>query len=72
MTLGPFVGSGGERVYEVHDWAEVYRLFYRGGLSKARVAERLGMSRNTVACLLGLDEPSQLSAEASGVEAGSV
>jgi len=31
--------------------------FGRDGLSKSRVAERLGMSRNTVARLLALDEP---------------
>ena len=52
MILGPLVGSGEERVYEVHDWAEVHRLFHREGLSKSRIAERLGMSRNTVARLL--------------------
>jgi len=40
----------------VHDWAEVHRLFHREGLSKSRVADRLGMSRNTVAQLLILDE----------------
>ncbi len=44
-------------MYEVHDWAEVHRLFHREGLSKSRIAGRLGMSRNTVARLLGLDEP---------------
>ncbi|MCY4367860.1 MAG: helix-turn-helix domain-containing protein [bacterium] len=44
-------------MYEVHDWAEVHRLFHREGLSKSRIAERLGMSRNTVARLLSLDEP---------------
>ncbi|MDE0170123.1 MAG: hypothetical protein OXS29_11475 [bacterium] len=44
-------------MYEVHDWAEVHRLFHREGLSKSRIAERLGMSRDTVVRLLGLDEP---------------
>lgn len=44
-------------MYEVHDWAEVHRLFHREGLSKSRIAERLGMSRNTVARLVSLDEP---------------
>lgn len=44
-------------MYEVHDWAEVHRLFHREGLSKSRIADRLGMSRNTVARLVSLDEP---------------
>ncbi len=38
------------------DWAEVNRLFDREHLPKAAIARRLGMSRNTVARLLGLDE----------------
>jgi transposase len=41
----------------VEDWAEVHRLSHREGLSKAAIARRLGMSRNTVARLLALDEP---------------
>jgi len=57
MILGPFGRFWEERVYVVHDWAEVHRLFHRDGLSRSRVAERLGMSRNTVARLLSLDEP---------------
>jgi transposase len=44
-------------VYEVHDWAEVHRLFHREGWAKTRIAERLGMSRNTVSRLLELSEP---------------
>ena len=36
-------------MYEVHDWAEVHRLFHREGMSKSRISERLGMGRNTVA-----------------------
>jgi hypothetical protein len=32
-------------VYQVHDWAEVHRLFERERLSKAAIAKRLGMSR---------------------------
>jgi len=40
----------------VKDWAEVNRLFDREHLPKAAIARRLGMSRNTVARLLGLDE----------------
>jgi transposase len=44
-------------VHHVEDWAEVHRLFGRERLSKAAIARRLGMSRNTVARLLELDEP---------------
>jgi transposase len=40
----------------VKDWAEVHRLFDREHLPKAAIARRMGMSRNTVARLLGLDE----------------
>jgi transposase len=42
-------------VHRVEDWAEVHRLFHREGVPKAAIARRLGMSRNTVARLLGLD-----------------
>ena len=41
----------------MEDWAEVHRLFHREGASKAAIARRLGMSRNTVDRLLGLREP---------------
>ena len=44
-------------MYQVHDWAEVHRLFYREGWAKTRIADRLGMSRNTVTRLLELTEP---------------
>jgi len=44
-------------VYEVQEWAEVHRLFHREDLSKTEIGRRLGMSRNTVARLLGLSEP---------------
>lgn len=44
-------------MYRVHDWAEVHRLHKREGLSKKRIAERLGMSRTTVYRLLKLTEP---------------
>jgi len=44
-------------VYEVQDWAEVHRLFHREGWAKARIAESLGMSRNTVMRLLERAEP---------------
>ena len=59
-------------MYEVHDWAAVHRLFHREVLSKSRIAERVGMSRNTVARLLSLDEPPRYRRKAAGVEAGSV
>ena len=41
----------------MEDWAEVHRLFHREGMTKAAIARRLGMSRNTVERLLGLQEP---------------
>lgn len=41
----------------MEDWAEVHRLFHREGLPKATIARRLGMSRNTVVRLLGLNQP---------------
>jgi transposase len=44
-------------VHQVEDWAEVHRLFHRERRSKAAIARRLGMSRNTVARLLELAEP---------------
>jgi transposase len=44
-------------VYQVHDWAEVHRLREREKLKKTAIARRLGMSRNTVDRLLGMDEP---------------
>jgi transposase len=43
-------------VYDVHDWHEVHALA-EAGVSQTRIAEKLGMSRNTVARLLGLSEP---------------
>ena len=39
-------------MYEVQDWAEVHRLFHREGWAIAQIAERLGMSRNTVMRLI--------------------
>jgi transposase len=44
-------------VYQVQDWAEVQRLFFREGWSRTGIAEKLGMSRNTVSRLLALGEP---------------
>ena len=43
-------------MYSVHDWAEVHRLHDRERLSQRTIARRLGMSRNTVARLLGSGE----------------
>lgn len=48
------------------DWAEVHRLFDREHLAKAAIARRLGMSRNTVARLLGLDEAPRYVREPKG------
>ena len=44
-------------MYAVHDWAEVRRLHQVEGMSKAAIAARFGMSRNTVSRLLSLTEP---------------
>lgn len=44
-------------MYQVQDWAEVHRLFFREGWSKTGIAGKLGMSRNTVSRLLELREP---------------
>ncbi len=44
-------------MYQVQDWAEVHRLFHREGWTKARIADRLEMSRNTVTRLLECSEP---------------
>ena len=43
-------------MYDVQDWAEVRRL-HRDGWSKSAIAEKFGMSRNTVAGVVGKDEP---------------
>jgi len=43
-------------VYRVQDWAEVQGL-HRQGWSNIAIAEKLGMSRNTVTRLLGLRQP---------------
>ena len=44
-------------MYDVHDWAEVRRLYHREHLSKSAIAKRLGMSRPTVIRLLELPDP---------------
>jgi transposase len=58
-SLGSGAGLEEERVYQVHDWAEVHRLFHREGWAKTKIAETLGMSRNTVVRLLELVEAPQ-------------
>jgi len=53
-------------VFKVQEWAEVHRLHGVEHLSKAAIAARLGMSRNTVARLLSLPEPPRYERERSG------
>lgn len=52
-------------MYDVHDWAEVRRL-KRDGLSNTAIAEKFGMSRNTVAGLLAAEGPPKYERESSG------
>ncbi len=53
-------------MYQVHDWAEVHRLFHREGWAKTKIAEKLGMSRNTVTRLLELGEPPRYERKPTG------
>lgn len=53
-------------MFKVQEWAEVHRLHGVEHVSKAAIATRLGMSRNTVARLLSLEEPPRYEREASG------
>jgi transposase len=53
-------------VYDVHDWAEVHRLYHREHLAKAAIAKRLQMSRTTVIRLLELRDPPRYVREAPG------
>ena len=46
-------------MHQVEDWAEVHRLHLWKGVSKAAIAFRLGMSRDTVDRILALAEPPQ-------------
>lgn len=46
-------------MFQVQDWAEVHGLFHREGWAKMKIAETLGMSRNTVVRLFELDDPPQ-------------
>jgi len=50
----------------VQDWAEVHRLFHRDKASKTSIAERTGMSRNTVENLLSSAEPPSYSRGSKG------
>lgn len=43
-------------MFQVQDWAEVHRLLHREGWAKMKIAETLGMSRNTVVRLFELDD----------------
>ena len=65
-SLVVHVGREQERVYEAKVWDEVHRLFDREGLSRMRIAERLGMSRDTVSGLLELVEPPRYEREPTG------
>lgn len=53
-------------MYSVHDWAEVRRLHDVEGMSKAAIAEKLSMSRNTVARLVSLTSPPKYERERAG------
>lgn len=53
-------------MYDVRDWAEVRRLSTREGWSKTAIAEKLGMSRNTVDRLLELRNPPRYLRPAKG------
>ena len=53
-------------MYSVHEWAEVHRLHHVEGMSKAAIAERVSMSRNTVARLLGSSAPPKYQRRTAG------
>jgi hypothetical protein len=50
----------------VHDLAEVRRLHDVEGMSKSAIAEKLSMSRNTVARLAALSEPPKYGRQRAG------
>ncbi len=52
-------------MYDVHDWAEVRRL-NRDGWTNTAIAEKFGMSRNTVAALVASDRPPRYEREPAG------
>jgi transposase len=53
-------------MYSVHDWAEVHRLHHVEGMSKAAIAAKLSMSRNTVARLVAAPAPPRYSRAPAG------
>ena len=53
-------------MYDVHDWAEVHRLYHREHPTKAAIARRLHMSRTMVIRLLELAGTAALCAEGRG------
>ena len=53
-------------MYSVHDWAKVRRLHDVEGMSKSAIAEKLSMSRNTVARLVALTEPPKYERPSAG------
>ncbi|MGH2579484.1 MAG: hypothetical protein ACRDGP_01375 [Actinomycetota bacterium] len=53
-------------MYDVHDWAEVRRLYHREHLNKTAIAKRLGMSRPTVIRLLELPDPPHYERQPTG------
>lgn len=53
-------------MFKVQEWAEVHRLHGVEHMSKAAIAVKLGMSRNTVARLLALREPPRYEREPAG------
>jgi transposase len=52
-------------VYDVQDWAEVRRL-HREGWTNTAIAEKLLMSRNTVASLIAKQQPPRYERESAG------
>ena len=52
-------------MYDVQDWAEVRRLS-RDGWTKTAIAEKFGMSRNTVAVLIAKGSPPRYEREPAG------
>lgn len=53
-------------MYSVHDWAEVHRLHHVEGMSKAAIAAKLSMSRNTVARLVDQSQPPRYERKPAG------
>ena len=53
----------------MEDWAEIRRLYRAEGLSRAAIARRLSLSRNTVAKALGADAPPRYERASSATSA---